>query len=132
MLTPQPGRAYNGGMTESAAPVTTTLAAWAGKQVTGYDHKPTIDVPVLTPARHCADATCGAAVEYRAKGSWDGGWVHVDGSAGHYVAPRTSCRYCGVEDGQDGAEVKFDATQAWADLTTCSRCGGVTGRALGD
>lgn len=104
----------------------TTFEAFAGQQPRNYHTLPTIDVEILPAVRHCeAD---GAEVIYDQSKGYFGQWVHADGTAGHYVAPRTFCTYCNADE----TGVVENKLYAWYDATECSRCGAVYGRPLGD
>lgn len=106
-----------------------TLAEYGGKQARNYSRMPTIDVPIIeNEYRHCAN--CGEAV-YREAGTWStvlGRTLHLDGTDEHYVTARPKCAYCGTDD---PAEVSFHQRN-WSDETECTRCGGITGYAIGD
>ncbi len=112
--------------------MTTTFALFPkGVSLRNYSSRPTIDVPVLAPARPrvCQEAGCGLEVKYnRDAGLW-GEWRHADGSPAHSVLavrPQDRCVYCGAD------ETTTYRMHAWYDANECSRCGGVDGYAIGD
>lgn len=110
--------------------VETTLKRYAGARRGNYCRLPTVDVPILSETRHCADPGCGDEVAWEPKaGSFGSGlWVHRHHDRDHSARPRPACRYCHSDD---PAEVTF-AHQSYSDETSCTRCGGVDGYPIGD
>lgn len=117
---------------EGPAMTTTTLQTYAGQRAGNYSSLPSIDVEVLPEVHHCE--TCGEAVVYNAGGyTLGGGWEHVDTAKAWEAKPhrpqaRLGCGYCHTDD---PTHVQFVQAN-WSDETRCSRCGGVTGYAIGD
>ncbi|MFE7198480.1 hypothetical protein [Microbacterium oxydans] len=129
--------------------MTTTLERYKGQNARNYCALPTIDVEIIDDdSRTCS--VCDGEVQYDVRrGQWAhdpadfeceghepepgrdhefGVEVFCDGSCNpeHRVQLRDRCTYCGGE----GA---LETTQhAWHDATTCARCGGVVGYAIGD
>lgn len=109
--------------------MTTTFEKWKGAERPNYCTLPTIDVEIVTPAPACA--TCDREIkEHPTERNWAGPlWVHADtGEREHYIKHRPTCRYCGTND----KGVVVDRQHAWHDARECSRCGGVSGYAIGD
>lgn len=115
----------------------TTLTKYAGQFATDYDRMPTIDVPIIDPPATCA--TCGKPVHLVPDSSLMSRWAHTDiptpigtssdhAGGDHYVSVRRRCRYCGTDD---PTAVHFHQ-HPWYDAVECDRCGGVSGRAIGD
>lgn len=99
----------------------TTLATYKGVERRNYCTFPSIDVEILPATRHCL---CGAEVVFDQAARW---FVHTDGGvADHRVDARLQCSYCHAEEGVVYCQ------HAWFDAVECSRCGGVTGFAVGD
>jgi len=109
--------------------MTTTFEKFKGMQAGNYCTNPRIDVEIIDDPTRCNEPTCGRTIIKTGDSYWPK-WVHEDtgDSDGHYVCPRASCRYCGTNDPQYVGVHQY----AWYDATECSRCGGVTGYALGD
>jgi hypothetical protein len=91
-----------------------------------YNTNPTIDVEVLEGPAHC-ESDGGDIVfdpsAYR--------WNHAEGfecTAPRLPYPRPKCRFCGTDE----AGVVVDKQHAWYDARECTRCGGVSGFAIGD
>lgn len=107
--------------------MTTTLEKYESEARDNYCTLPTEDVEILPETRHCKD--CGAVVAWQKDGYW-GRWVHADEAAADhgYVSARSWCIYCNEDD---PALVQF-SFQSYSDETSCKRCGGVNGRAIGD
>jgi hypothetical protein len=106
--------------------MTTTFQKFTHNNVGNYSTRPSIDVDILDEARVCE--TCDKVVVWDSKGGefgW-GGWVHEDGSNDHPARAVPQCRFCG---GQGTVSYR---QEAWYDATDCSRCGGVSGYAIGD
>lgn len=105
--------------------MTTTLEAWpSSRRVPNYSTKPKLDVEILPDERRCE--SCGELVEYA---PILGRWIHSDPEVEHtefYVRPLPRCPYCHATD-----TLTYTA-HAYYDASTCSRCGGVDGFAIGD
>lgn len=104
----------------------TTFEAWpSSRRVPNYSSKPTVDVEILPDERRCE--TCGELVEYA---PILGRWIHAgaapDAVDKHRPQPRPRCPYCHATD-----TMTYTA-HAYYDASTCSRCGGVDGYAIGD
>ena len=110
--------------------MTTTLEEYANARRGNYCTLPTIDVEILPNVKHCE--TCGREVAW-VKTSFAGMWAHVedeqrDGEEAHIGRPRAFCVYC---HNDEPGTVEFRQL-SWSDEMSCSRCGGVDGRAIGD
>lgn len=104
----------------------TTFKKFNDNRPGNYCTYPKLDVEILPDVHNCE--TCGEMVEYVSapNGRYPyGSWEHVS-ATDHTAQPKTRCRYCHNENG-----VKF-TQEAWYDRTSCPRCGGVTGYAIGD
>lgn len=104
------------------------LSVFAGKRAGNYCTNPTKDVEVVYEPHHCAG--CGEEVFYNRSAGSVGNWEHTveQPEPRHYCMPRPHCQFCGTDE---RGSVEYKA-YAWYDATECSRCGGVTGYALGD
>lgn len=104
----------------------TTFETYAGQRAANYSTLPRVDVEILPDEHHCE--RCGERVAYDPKAGTFGRWVHAEGdqAGGHRATARLRCSYCHTDDG-----VTF-THQAYSDATSCTRCGGVTGFAIGD
>jgi len=107
---------------------TMTLAHFAGKQSRNYSQNPTINVEILTDeTRHCS--TCGEPALRTNPENLYGlpEYAHVEPTLeSHRITLRAVCAYCGSD------EHIVARQHAWYDAAECSRCGGVTGWAIGD
>lgn len=103
-----------------------TLEAFAGHTSPNYCTLPTVDVEILPDVRHCK--TCTHVVSFNPRVGAVGVWVHDTADAPEHgsIQPTSRCAYCHSED-----SVVF-IQHAWYDAIECSRCGGVTGFAIGD
>lgn len=103
-----------------------TLEAFAGATSHNYCTLPTLDVEVLPSVRHCE--TCTAPVTFDPSIGHFGAWKHTSAEAPEHgrIALKSQCAYCHSEE-----DVTF-IHHAWYDAVECSRCGGVTGFAVGD
>lgn len=108
----------------------TTFEVFAGKRASNYSTLPKIDVEILPGPRLCEDCPEPIRFESSAVRPPFGAWVHVSPTFDdhHRARPRLACTYCGS---QDPAEVRFQQ-MPYSDETSCSRCGGVHGYAIGD
>lgn len=118
-----------------------TMDVWATKQAGNYCSRPNKDVPILENSeKFCTK--CGRSVTYeKTRYRWlhDNGLEECDKNemlahtgkpapyAG-YAQSNPECRYCGTGD----PSYSTFKQQSWSDETSCSRCGGVTGYAIGD
>jgi len=117
----------------------TAREAFAGKPRANYCSHPTLDVEILPREYVGSVEDCESPeVVYIAEG-WvtpregenpvyrRGGFVHVEaGQHNHEALPKPMCRYC------NGTECLTFTHEAWYDKTECSRCGGISGFAIGD
>lgn len=110
--------------------MTTTLTAFAGKQARNYSSNPRIDVdiiPVDERKPHCS--TCGVEVIRLNPTDLYGipQYAHTEQvETPHHISIRACCAYCGSDESVKAIQ------HAWYDAIECSRCGGVTGYAIGD
>lgn len=119
--------------------MTTTLVKFADATRGNYSTLPTIDVEIISPeplcgARHRIDGESVACFKpivdtgVKQHGMFPV-YAHADGTnAGEYVCRSTQCGYCGTND----PELVRYRQHPWHDAVECDRCGGVTGRAIGD
>lgn len=110
----------------ATATAQTTFQRYQGTRVRNYCTRPTIDVPILEPARVCR--TCTKPVHYDPKAETFGATVHTDGTNDHRAYGRLTCTYCGCDDPAQVAHHQ----EAYANVTRCTRCGGADGFAIGD
>ena len=130
--------------------MTTTFEKYKGTQRGNYCTLPTIDVEIIDSPRFCAGKDWIPPVGESAPGNrgsygpvcnkpvhWDkdskampgmGWWAHDDGSTGHHISPYMRCVYCG---NAEPGTVHY-RQEPYSDETSCDRCGGVDGRAIGD
>jgi hypothetical protein len=96
-------------------------------RVSPYSDKPKQDVEVLDEPFHCrAD---GEVITLIQSSNYDPSkWVHEAGVDCTSPWPRPKCAYCGTDE----VGVVVDRQHAYHDARECSRCGGVTGFAIGD
>lgn len=90
-----------------------------------YSVLPTVDVEILPHEFRCVD--CDALVEFHMANF---SWAHVDQAAADHgrVTTGRACDYCNNRN-QDEVVFSF---QSYSDQISCSRCGGITGRPIGD
>ena len=103
-----------------------TFEAFKGVPAGNYSSMPTIDVEILPPAGHrCVD--CDAEIKFHMPTF---SWSHLDEAAADHgrVSPGRVCHYCNNRN-QDEVIFSF---QSYSDQIECSRCGGITGRPIGD
>lgn len=105
-----------------------TLETYAGKQARNYSSNPTIDVAIVESAAHCN--ACGGEVVNLTPctpNSWPlPRWAHVNPTDDHYISPRPTCDCCGSDEAATASQ------HNWHDQVACTRCGGITGWAIGD
>lgn len=127
----------------------TTFEKFAGQRAGNYSSNPTVDVeildgPTMCGARESDGSRCLRPIvrDHEAQPTYMAYWKHADvegpgpalnhhlrdGAAYSLIGPTTRCSYCGT---QDPTEVTFHQ-RSWSDETECTRCGGVTGYAIGD
>lgn len=102
---------------------------WSGKTAGNYSNLPTKQVSVLTGAKTICKK-CDQPVHYVKKG-YGGNFVHESEDHGCdevTYSISTPCKYCGTSD----PSFQTFKHQAYSDETSCSRCGGVSGYAIGD
>jgi hypothetical protein len=112
--------------------MTTTFEKFKGTKRGNYCTLPTIDVEIIDPAPYCR--YCDGEMVYNPTGDpfGHGRYEHKaepePGTCkfGGQVASR--CTYCGTNE---KGVVTF-SHESWSDETSCSRCGGVHGYAIGD
>lgn len=105
------------------------------RNVGNYSSRPTKDVAVLKDSqRFCTkcdgalDAiTTGWSTRYAHRATGESTCVTSTGGAS-FASPNAVCGYCGTGD---PAHHSF-RQQSYSDEASCSRCGGVQGRAIGD
>jgi ribosomal protein S27AE len=117
----------------------TTKEKWAGKQAGNYSSLPTKDVPVLQNSEQFC-INCGESVTIEKYGfakhsngekpcnSTKAQENKGSGTHSTFVQVNPTCHYCGTGD---PAYYSFKF-QSYSDESSCSRCGGVSGRATGD
>lgn len=117
----------------------TTKSKFAGAHRPNYSTLPTQDVPVLKDSqRFCTK--CQEPMEHKAgPNAYSGTWVHAATGdraceakqgveAKVYGSVNSTCGYCGTGNPK---HLTFKQ-EAYSDETSCSRCGGRAGRAIGD
>lgn len=108
-----------------------TLEKWKHRQVRNYSSRPTKDVPILKDAqKYCTK--CNEGLELGKDEFGYNRYVHSTENGyckdRSIPSPSITCRYCGTSDSQ---MVSF-SQKNWSDETSCKRCGGVDGYAIGD
>lgn len=129
--------------------MTTTFETYPVGWYQNYCSRPTKDVEIIESQPICDGADfippvgesspgnrgsygpkCHKPIERKPDAkSWDfNPWQHVDGSDSHHVRNAITCRFCG---NNEPGTVHYKQ-ESWSDQTTCDRCGGSNGYAIGD
>lgn len=105
-----------------------TLETFTGKRSMNYCTNPLVDVEILVdePRRDYKTGEVLEARPYRTAYGQGFRYYRADGEESYTVGPM--CAYCGTTD---PTLVRY-TQEAWYDKIGCSRCGGVTGHAIGD